>query len=143
MIRPYAPDDLEDLLCVWAAASAVAHRFLGEAFLEGGRHNIPNLYLPNADTWVWEDGGRVRGFIALIGNEVGAIFVDPAFHGTGIGRALMDRARGQRADLEVEVFKENAGARQFYATYGFELMHELTHEPTGFGLLRLKLQIRQ
>lgn len=43
-------------------------------------HNIANVYLPNAGTWVWESDGRVVGFISLPGNEVGGIFVDPKFH---------------------------------------------------------------
>jgi putative acetyltransferase len=37
----------------------------------------PKLYLPNADTWVAETNGAVVGFIALLGNFVGAIFVEP------------------------------------------------------------------
>ena len=79
------------------------------------------------------------GFIALIGNEVGAIFVDPSYHGLGIGRALMDKARSLREDLELEVFKRNALGRAFYDRYGFELMHEKVHEQTGHKLMRLKL----
>ena len=140
MIREYQPTDLDDLLSTWEAASAVAHGFLAPEFLEQERHNIPNLYLPNAETWVWEAGGSVIGFIALLGNEVGAIFVDPAYHGTGIGRALMDKARALREGLEVEVFERNALGRAFYDTYGFELMHEKIHEPTGLTVLRLKLR---
>ncbi len=139
MIREYQPADLDDLLGVWEAASAVAHDFLDAKFLQQERHNIPNLYLPNAETWIWEVGGSVVGFIALIGNEVGAIFVDPSYHGTGIGRALMDKARTLREELEVEVFKKNAMGRAFYDRYGFELMQETVHEATGLTVMRLKL----
>jgi putative acetyltransferase len=124
---------------VWAAASAVAHPFLSEEFLERERHEIPNVHLPNAETWVWEASGRVVGFIALLGNEVGAIFVDPTVHRSGIGRALMDRARASRGELEVEVFKANTIGRAFYASYGFEPMREAVHGPTGLEILRLRL----
>jgi putative acetyltransferase len=139
MIREYRPSDLDDLLRTWAAASAVAHSFLSKEFLERERRSIPNVYLPNAETWIWEADGHVVGFISLLGNEVGAIFVDPRFHGAGIGRALMDRARAARGELEVEVFKDNAIGRAFYARYGFEPLHEKVHEETGFDLLRLRL----
>ena len=138
LVREYAPDDLADILSAWEAASALAHPFLTKQFLDQERINIPELYLPNAETWVVEDSGRVIGFIALIGNEVGAIFVHPEFHGTGAGRALMDKAQALRGDLEVEVFKDNAIGRKFYVRYGFEQLAETTHEPTGNALLRLK-----
>jgi putative acetyltransferase len=97
------------------------------------------VYLPNAETWVWELDGRVVGFISLLGNEVGAIFVDPKVHGVGIGRALMDHARGLREELEVEVFKANVIGRAFYARYGFELMQEKVHDQTGLDMMRLML----
>lgn len=139
MIRPYKPSDLEDVVNVWAAASAVAHHFLSDEFQEIERHNIANVHLPNAETWVWESDGSVIGFIALMGNEVGAIFVDPRFQGAGIGRALMDQARDLHQELEVEVFTENAIGRAFYARYGFELIQRKAHARSGYEVMRLGL----
>lgn len=138
-IREYRSSDLESLLDVWAAASSVAHPFLSQEFLERERKNISDLHLPNAETWVWEADGRVVGFIALIGNEVGAIFVDPSAHRAGIGRALMQKARALRGDLEVEVFEANTLGRAFYEKMGFEPVHEGINEETGFPMLRLRL----
>jgi putative acetyltransferase len=139
VIGKYRAEDLEDVLMVWTAASALAHPFLSAEFLEVERYNITNVHLPNAETWVWESDGQVVGFIALLGNEVGAIFVEPKLHGAGIGRALMDHARGLRKELEVEVFKENVVGRAFYARYGFELMQEKVHDQTGLEVMRLRL----
>jgi putative acetyltransferase len=139
LIRKYLPADCEDVLNVWAGASAVAHPFLSTEFLELERHKIPNVYLPKAETWVREVDGHVVGFISLLVNEVGAIFVDPKFQGSGIGQALMDRARALRGELEVEVFKQNVGGRAFFAKYGFEVIHHRVHEETGFEIMRLRL----
>jgi putative acetyltransferase len=122
----------------WENASRLAHPFLTREFLDHERYNIPSLYLPNADTWVVELNGRVIGFIALIGNEVGGIFVEPEFHGIGAGRALMDKAQELHGDLEVEVFQANLIGRRFYSSYGFEPLSEKIHEETGNKLLRLK-----
>jgi len=138
-IREYRSEDLESVLTAWESASRVAHPFLSEAFLDQERYNIPNVYLPNAETWVAERAGQVIGFIALIGNEVGAIFVLSEFHGTGAGQALMDKAQELRGELEVEVFKANTIGRNFYDRYGFKLLREGVHEQTGHDLLRLKL----
>ncbi len=138
IIREYDNEDLGDVLSAWESGTEVAHPFLTLEFLEQERHNIPNLYLPNAETWVAEEGGHVIGFIALIGDEVGAIFVKSEFHHAGVGRALMDKARELRGGLEVEVFKENAIGRKFYSNYGFTPLSESVHEPTGNAVLRLR-----
>lgn len=53
MLRPYQLTYVEDVQNVWATASAVARPFLGKAFLELERFNIPNVYLPQAQTWGW------------------------------------------------------------------------------------------
>jgi len=109
-----------------------------EEFLAQERINTTEIYLPNTDTWVMEIDGEVVGFIALMGNEVGAIFLQPEFHGKGAGKALMDKAQELHGDLEVEVFKENSIGRKFYSQYGFELLEEKLHEPTGQQVLRLR-----
>lgn len=143
MIRKYQDRDLDDLLDAWASASEFAHPFLTQDFLALERENIPNLYLPNAETWVFEDEGRVVGFVALLGNEVGAIFVHPSHQRRGVGQQLMDKARELRGELIVEVFKANTIGRAFYAKYGFEIVAEKIHEQTGFELLRLRLPSSQ
>jgi putative acetyltransferase len=139
VIRPYQPSDCQALLDVWARASAVAHPFLSPDFMARERHNVRDVYLPMAETWVWDAGGHVAGFISLLGNEVGGIFVEPGRHRSGIGRALVERARDGRGDLEVEVFERNAIGRAFYARLGFELLHTKTHAETGLEILRLRL----
>ena len=139
MIRKYEDNDLDELLDAWLSASKVAHPFLGEEFFEQERKNISSLYLPKAETWVYEREGVVVGFIALIGNEVGGIFVDAGYQRKGIGKELMDHARSLRAVLELDVFKDNNIGREFYKKQGFTEMHEHTHKETGYTQLRLKL----
>ena len=139
-IRPYAPEDLVPMLNTWERANRLAHPFMTDAFIAQERYNIPNVYMPHAETWIIEQDGHVIGFLALIGNEVGGLFVDPAHHGTGAGFALMNKAKDLRGDLEVEVFKVNTIGRRFYDRYGFTLMHETMHEPTGQPVLRLRHQ---
>ena len=51
----------------------------------------------------------------------------------------MDKANELHSSLEVEVFKANTIGRKFYSSYGFELLEEKHHEPTGQPLLRLRL----
>ena len=138
MIRPYEDRDLNDVLDVWNAATRLAHPFLDNVFLRDERKAIAEVYLPMAETWVFILDTGVVGFIALLGDEVGGLYVAPDHHGQGIGRQLVDHARGLRGHLEVEVFKANTLGRRFYDRYGFVLMKERIHEETGQPLLRLK-----
>lgn len=137
MIRPYAEQDVEALIEVWRAASQIATPFLSADFLVQEADNIRNLYLPNAETWVIDSEDTLAGFIALIGDEVGAIFVHPDYQGQSLGRALMDHAVTLRNSLFLDVFKENTVGRRFYDRYGFQYESEHTHEETGHQLLRL------
>ena len=137
-IRQYKESDLKAVLDSWEVATRRAHAFMTDAFIAQERKNVAEIYLPNTDTWVAEIDGEVQGFIALMGNEVGAIFLQPAWHGKGIGKALMDKAQDVHSVLEVEVFESNSIGRSFYSKYGFELLEEKLHEPTGQQVLRLK-----
>lgn len=139
-IRPYTAEDLDQLLDVWYLASLIAHSFLSEEDLATERREVSNHWLPMAETGVYELDGVVVGFVALIGSEVGAIFVDPEHQGRGIGRALMDHARAARPFLELDVFEANHIGRRFYDAYGFEVVGRHTHEATGQTQLRLRLR---
>ena len=137
-IRQYKNSDVDAVLSSWETATRLAHPFMTDKFIAQERINVAEVYMPNTDTWVLEIDGNVVGFIALMGNEVGAIFLQPKYHGKGAGKALMDKAKELHGDLEVEVFKDNSIGRKFYSRYGFEHLEEKLHEPTGRQVLRLK-----
>jgi putative acetyltransferase len=143
IIRKYTDNDLDEVLSAWENASRLAHPFLTNKLIETTRKNIPVVLLPKADTWVYEREGVVVGFISLIGNEVAALFVQPAFHGTGAGRALVDKARELHGDLEVEVFEINTIGLQFYLKYGFVPFLEKNHEITNKKVVRLRFTANQ
>lgn len=140
MIRLYSDDDLDQLLDVWYRASLLAHSFLSKEFLESERGQIAEQWLPVAETVVYETDGRVVGFLALIGNEVGGIFVHPDYQGRGIGRALMDHGRDARPVLELDVFEANTVGRRFYDAYGFVLVGHHMNEFAGQPELRLRFE---
>lgn len=138
MIRPYDPDDRDALLAVWRESAMVAYPFWTPAMFEQERRDITEKYLPVAETHVFEYSDAVVGFISLLGNEVGGIFVAPQYQGQGIGRALMDWARQSRDHLELDVFEANEIGRAFYAAYGFGVVGVRVEEATGERVLRLR-----
>lgn len=130
-IRQYTSADLDELLRTWQLASQVGHSFLSKGFLESERENIPSVYLPTGDAWVAIVDGKLVGFMILHGNEVGALFVDPEYHGNGVGYELMNTAKELHGSLRVEVFKDNLIGNEFYSRYGFALKHEYLHQESG------------
>ena len=137
MIRDYETKDMETVETVWRAATHVAHPFLANDFVEQEAENLHNIYLVHAATRVLEIDGQVVGFLAMIGSEVGGLFLDPALHGNGLGRALVDDAARTLGAFEVEVFERNAVGRKFYDSYGFHQIGSSTHEATGETVLHL------
>lgn len=137
MIREYRESDQDAVVEIWLAASRAAMPFLSETFLREEQEKIRSIWLPTAETWVFEVASTLAGFVSLLGNEVGAIFVHPNFQGRGIGRALMDHAAALRGSLILDVFRENAVGRKFYDRYGFRVDHEHVHERTGLVQMRL------
>lgn len=139
VVRPYVPDDVDQVVDIWYRASLVGHPFLNEDFLTRERRQIAEQWLPASETHVYERGGHVVGFVSLVGNEVGGLFVDPDHHRTGVGRALLDVARAGRPHLELAVFEANPGGRRFYAAYGFVEIGRGVDEASGHPELRLRL----
>ena len=139
MIRKYEEKDIDELLDAWYSGSLVAHPFLSEDFFVRERKKIPEEYIPNVETWVYEKDSKVVGFITLINELIYAFFVDTDFQRIGIGRELMEHAKSLRPFLELYVFKENKIGRNFYDKCGFIKVSEHLHEETGFMQIKLKL----
>ncbi len=137
MIRAYKDDDVEAVISSWRDASEFAHPFLTTKFLDQEADNVRNVYLKFAETWVTELDGQVVGFIALVDNEIGGLFLDPKHHGQGHGKAMVDKAVAEKEHLEVEVFRENIVGRRFYDAYGFRELEEFIHEQSGQPTIRM------
>jgi putative acetyltransferase len=139
MIREYIPNDTDALIAIWEQANALAHPFLAPKFVAFVKDAMRNMYLPNAETWVLEENGSPIGFIAMIGSEIGGLFLDPAHHGHGHGRAMVDHVVELKGPLHVEVFKDNKVGRPFYERYGFEFVGEYLHEQSGAVTVKMSM----
>ena len=140
MIRLYEEKDTEAILELWYQASLRAHSFLTEKFLDQERTNLREQFLPNSQTWVKEKEGQVVGFISLIENEVGGIFVHPHWQKQGVGKGLLDKAASLHEILELDVFAANEQGRAFYAKYGFRPIRQFEDEATGELTIRLRFE---
>lgn len=81
MIRKYRTEDTDALVLIWQNANALAHSFLADDFVAQVAQDMRNIYLPNAETWVLEENETPLGFIALVDDEIGGLFLEPSHHG--------------------------------------------------------------
>ena len=139
MIREYTSDDTDALISIWDKADTIAHSFLPETVKNQVRDDMRNIYLPNAETWLLEENGEPAGFIAMIGTEIGGLFLDPSQHGKGLGRKMVDHVVNLKGPLTVEVFKENRIGLPFYERYGFVVASEGKFEPTGDATFKMAM----
>lgn len=137
MIRPYTPADKPAVLSIWREASALAHPFLTTEATDQAEAMIRDHFLDLAETYMVDVAGAPVGFISLIDHEVGGLFLRPAFHGRGIGRALMDRAVARKGYLELDVFTKNSIGRRFYQNYGFTAGEERINGFFGHPEIRM------
>ncbi|WP_250434006.1 N-acetyltransferase [Hanstruepera flava] len=138
MIRKHTPKDLEAILNIWHQASTLAHPFLDDAFVEQVKTAMRDMYIPDSETWVYEEYGTILGFISMMDNEIGGLFVLPNHHSKGIGSQLVNFIKPSYKSLEVEVFDKNTIGRAFYKKYGFKHMHSYFHKESSQDVLRLK-----
>jgi GNAT superfamily N-acetyltransferase len=69
--------------------------------------------------WVVEVEGVVAGFCAVRRGWIDHLYVDHAFHGRGIGQALVARALRGRRRVRLWTFQRNTRSRRFYRLQGF------------------------
>jgi putative acetyltransferase len=131
MMREYKTDDTDALITIWDKAEPLAHPFLSDEVRDQVRRDTVNIYLPNAETWVLETDGAPVGFIAMIGTEIGGLFLDPSEQGKGLGRHMVDHIVAIKGPLTVEVFKDNKIGLPFYKRYGFVVTGEGVFDASG------------
>ena len=139
-LRRYRAGDNQALSDIWLRASARAHSFFTPEQLAEQRKRVSEIYLPNAETWIACEGAGLLGFIGLIDDFIGGLFVDPRHQGQGVGRALVTQAMGLKGSLTLEVYARNPGARAFYERLGFR---EVDRRPTDdeglpFALIKMR-----
>lgn len=139
--------DFDRLIEIWEAAVRATHTFLTEGDINFYRTQVREKYFYQVKlTAARDDEGRILGFMGLVPPEaemparVEMLFVDPAFHGQGTGRALIRQAAADYGLLELEVNEQNPGAAKFYEKLGFKTIGrwELDGQGRPFPLLRLR-----
>lgn len=145
IIRQGIAADYPQLLDIWLRAVRATHHFLQPSDIDALLPQLRDVYFPAVDLWVAEDtDDQPLGFIGFNENHVEMLFVDPAHHRQGIGRALLDFGRQSRSAMSVDVNEQNPQATALYQHYGFVQTGRspLDGEGRPFPLLHMNLPTR-
>lgn len=122
-IRPIVDADFDACVALWLEASLSTHGFLGRQTLIDDQVLVRELYLPNAETFIAVaeagDDAAPAGFISLIGDFIGGLFVAPCHQRRDVGSALLEHAIMLGRARALEVYAANRAARAFYRRHGF------------------------
>ena len=141
MIRNYRETDLEEMVRIWYDASVIAHYFMPASFWASHKSAMKEKYLPLAENYVFEQEGKVAGFISLVGEIVCALFVAPEVQGNGAGKALLEHAKTLKGRLSLKVYRENRKAILFYEKSGLRAAGEEVDEHTGCVQILMEWEI--
>jgi putative acetyltransferase len=141
LVRQARPEEYPELTRIWKAAVEATHDFVTPEEIAGWEARMPTDFLPAVELTVATDAeDRPLGFIGLDGNKIEMLFVDPAAHGRGTGRELVEHVALDNDELKVDVNEENMGAVAFYWKVGFSPAgrSELDGEGNPHPLLHLQ-----
>lgn len=132
MIRQATDRDYPALSQLWLKSSLAAHTFISESCWQEMLPSVEQHFLPNSETFVFEDRHRLKGFISVLENNyIGALFVAPEFQKQRIGSKLLRYIRRRRPHLNLKVYVKNEIALRFYQSAGFKILGEQIDRTTG------------
>jgi putative acetyltransferase len=142
-IRRARPQDSNALLALWERSVRATHEFLTEDDIVGLRPHVARALRDDAlELWVLAGAGDVPvGFMGLAGDDIAALFLEPAHRGRGGGRRLVAHAQALRGgELTVDVNEQNPAARGFYEALGFVVAGRSPLDPDGrpFPMLHMR-----
>lgn len=124
IIRPYYPEDLEDVVQLWYRT---------------WHHTFPSLQHPQlysewktrfradlavkGNVWIAQLNNRIVGFMVLMKEEecLNQLFVDATYQNQGIGSALLNKAKTMCPQgLTLHTLQQNIKAHTFYKRQGFK-----------------------
>jgi GNAT superfamily N-acetyltransferase len=121
-IRPLEPYDTDEAADVWWSARHAEGAQLPPAIhsIQEVRTWFAEVLLPDAQTWVALDDGRIVAVLTLDGDDLDQLYVVPDAAGQGIGSALVDLAKDLRpGGLALWTFQTNTRAQTFYRRHDF------------------------
>ncbi|WP_392567068.1 GNAT family N-acetyltransferase [Utexia brackfieldae] len=120
IIRPFQPQDTDELMQVWHRSVKATHHFLSQQDIDFYFAEIRDKYLSAMDIYVAVDSAKqISGFIGWTPQHIEMLFVDSRCFRQGIGKQLLEFALSQHPKLSIDVNEQNPSALAFYLAQGF------------------------
>lgn len=109
---------------LWKDSTIEAQNFIPDSYWLENYDNVKNNYLPNSDTYVYEEDGEIKGFVSLIENIfIGGLFIRVDSQREGIGSVILDFLKERNDKLQLTVYDKNERAMKFYLKSGFKILN--------------------
>ena len=128
MIRLFEFRDLDKIMDIWLQGNLEAHSFIDAKYWKKNFDSVKSV-LPNAEVYVYEEGGEILGFIRVDAEYIAGIFVAAGHKGQGIGHQLIETVKKKKR-LSLHVFEKNTGAMAFYLSEGVKVQERMTEKET-------------
>ena len=129
MIRKFETKDLDEVMEIWLISNLQTHDFVPKSYWRKNYTEVSRI-MQLATVFVWEEDGRVQGFIGAMEGFVAGLFVKEEKRGKGIGKALLDKMKEVEKSLSLAVYEKNVRAVRFYMREGFKVQSERVEEST-------------
>ena len=129
-IRTAHEADLDALTDVWERAARTSHDFMDPDDLDALRPFIRDSYLPSMHVRLAEVDGSPIAFVGSAEGHVELLYVDPPFHGRGLGTLLLDEV-GPDGAHSVEVYADNLTGVGFDRSRGFVVSRRRETDAAG------------
>jgi len=134
LIRRYEPADEIAVADLWHRAGVAEYTYLPtwQTFsVQEARRVFRDVIAARCEIWIHTSAGAegetVSGYLALDGDYLDRLYVDPGHQRRGVGRALLAHAKRLRpTELRLHTHQANQRARSFYEKSGFAIV--------GFGI---------
>ena len=130
MIREFQTADTEQVMQIWLNGNEDAHPFISKKYWCSNFSMVQEQLL-QAEVFVYEKDGIIRGFIGITDGYIAGIFVDRKCRSCGIGKHLLEYVKQTHSTLSLGVYQKNKRAVSFYLREGFSILSEELDEATG------------
>ncbi|MHC9532151.1 GNAT family N-acetyltransferase [Dellaglioa sp. L3N] len=123
MIRQATNADIEEIIQLWYEVNIEAHYFIAKDYWTSHFDDVKKM-LPLAELYVYEQKGKIVGFVGLDNTYISGIFVSSNAQSNGIGKQLLDEVKKKKTELSLTVYQKNKRAINFYLRENFKIKSE-------------------